>query len=128
MTYGIYHCVNIVTGKRNWANGVLLRAAALPEQDERLAAGPGLLARSFGLNKTHDNLTLSIENGIWIVESSLTKNMHQITVSTRIGISQAKDLPWRWYLKKSRSVSKRAKGDPNPKLNDSWRPYSCDGP
>ena len=128
MTYGIYHCVNIVTGRRNWANGVLLRAAAFPGKDERLASGPGLLARSFGLNKTHDNLELSIENGIWMVDNSLKENMQQITASTRIGISHAKDLPWRWYLKNSRSVSKRAKGDLTPKINDSWKPYLSNGP
>ena len=70
LTYGIYYCVNIVTDRKDWASGVLLRALAIPEENERIASGPGLLARRFGLNITHDNLALSIENGIWIIEKS----------------------------------------------------------
>jgi len=36
--------------------------------------------------------------------------------TTRIGISKAKKIKWRWYLKNSRSVSKRLKGDRTPKF------------
>ena len=36
--------------------------------------------------------------------------------TTRIGISKAKNIKWRWYLKNSRSVSKRLKGDKTPKF------------
>ena len=36
--------------------------------------------------------------------------------TTRIGISKAKNIKWRWYLKNSRSVSKRLKGDRTPKF------------
>ncbi|MFM8260477.1 MAG: DNA-3-methyladenine glycosylase, partial [Vulcanococcus sp.] len=43
VSYGIHHCVNVVTHKGEWANGVLLRALALPAQLERLAADPAML-------------------------------------------------------------------------------------
>ena len=49
VSYGIHHCVNVVTDRADWANGVLLRAVALPDEPERIAAGPGLLARRFGM-------------------------------------------------------------------------------
>ena len=39
--------------------------------------------------------------------------------TTRIGISKAKNIKWRWYLKRSRSISKREKGDRNPNLKNS---------
>ena len=43
-----------------------------------------------------------------------TQVIQKIIQTTRIGISKAKDLPWRWYLQNSRSVSKRAKNDRVP--------------
>jgi 3-methyladenine DNA glycosylase Mpg len=43
LTYGMHHCVNVVTDRLDWANGVLHRAVAL-------------LARWFGIDRRHDNL------------------------------------------------------------------------
>ena len=128
LTYGIYHCVNIVTYKSGWANGVLLRAIAIPNEHTRIAAGPGLLANRFGLNRSHDNLLVSEENGIWICKGRSANNMKQLIQTTRIGISKAKNLQWRWYMKSSRSVSKRATGDRCPSVLQSWEPRSEEGP
>ncbi len=128
LTYGIHHCVNIVTEKKGWASGVLLRAIAMPNEHHRVAAGPGLLAKRFGLNRNHDNSLISVENGIWLRKSSADTKMSPIIQTTRIGISQAKNLPWRWYMKNSRSVSKRALGDRSPKPSEAWSPSSKEGP
>ena len=122
LIYGTYYCVNIVTHKENHANGVLLRAIMIPREKEKIASGPGLLAKRFCLNKTHDNLPISLENGIWLTEKSSSIRMQKIVKTTRIGVSKARDLNWRWYLQSSRSVSKRAKGDRCPLLKDSWQP------
>ena len=122
LTYGIYHCVNIVTHKNRFANGVLLRSLALPNENERIASGPGLLANRFGLNRSHDNSLISIENGLWINKGFSKKDMTPVIQTTRIGISKAKSLPWRWYLQNSRSISKRAKGDRSPTLLKAWKP------
>tara|TARA_B100000579_G_scaffold396321_1_gene375021 strand:- start:107 stop:676 length:570 start_codon:yes stop_codon:yes gene_type:complete len=127
LSYGIYHCVNIVTGKKNWANGVLLRSLAIKGENERIAAGPGLLAKRFGLNRNHDNLPLSPKNDFWLTEGVGLKKMGAIVQTTRIGISQATDIPWRWYLESSRSVSKRVKGNKIPPTNKCWNPSSYEG-
>ena len=127
LSYGIHNCVNIVTGKKNWANGVLLRSIAIKGEDERIASGPGLLAKRFGLDRKHNNLLLSPENDFWLAERVDFKKMGKIIQTTRIGISQAKDIPWRWYLESSRSISKRAKGDKTPPTNKSWYPSSFEG-
>ncbi len=122
ISYGIHFCVNVVTDKINTASGVLLRAIALPDEKERIAAGPALLAKRFGFDLSHDGSRLTVENGFWITpRPSLTEQL-EIMQTTRIGISKAKHLPWRWYLKASRSVSKRVKGDRCPPLAASWVP------
>ena len=127
LSYGINSCVNIVTGEKNWANGVLLRSIAIKGENERIASGPGLLAKRFGLNRNFDNLPLSPTNGFWLIEGENLTRMENIVQTTRIGISQAKDIPWRWYLKSSRSVSKRAKGDRIPPKNKCWSPSTFEG-
>jgi len=119
--------VNVVTGKINWANGVLLRSLAINGENERIASGPGLLAKRFGLNTNHNNLVLSTENDFWITKSESHNKIGEIVQTTRIGISQAKDIPWRWYLKSCRSVSKRVKGDKTPPISKCWKPSSFDG-
>ena len=66
VSYGIHHCVNVVTGRGDWANGVLLRAAWLPGEPERIAAGPALLAKRFGLCKRHDAMAVDPGAGVWL--------------------------------------------------------------
>ena len=122
LTYGKYHCVNVVTYRNNLADGVLLRAIAIPNENERIAAGPGLLAKRFGLNRSHDNLLISMNKGLWLSKDPSSTMMSPIIQTTRIGISKAKDLPWRWYLQQSRSISKRKRGDHIPSLLKSWKP------
>jgi DNA-3-methyladenine glycosylase len=121
VSYGIHHCVNVVTGSAGRANGVLLRAAALPGSEERVAAGPALLARHFGINRGHDALAATAASGLWLapppppLQQLLAAEREPLCRTTRIGISQGQELPWRWYLRASRSVSRRARGDRTPK-------------
>jgi DNA-3-methyladenine glycosylase len=132
VSYGIHHCVNVVTDRPDWANGVLLRAVAMPEEPERVAAGPGLLARRFGLNRSHDATPARLDQGLWLAPrpAKLQDWMDRwpregptvITTTTRIGIRQGQELPWRWYLWPSRSVSRRARGDVTPRPAQAWRP------
>ncbi len=128
LIYGTYHCVNVVTNKTNFGNGVLLRSIALPDENERTASGPGLLAKRFGLTREHNNLKLSLEQGLWIAKGSSIKTMDNIHQTTRIGVSKGKDLRWRWYLRNSRSISKREKGDLCPSYSKAWQPSFNQGP
>ena len=122
VSYGIHHCVNVVTHKADWANGVLLRAAALPGESERVAAGPGLLARRFGMDRRHDRASVCGENELWLAPRPAALEQPALVTTTRIGITQGQELPWRWYLQASRSVSKRAKGDRLPARDGCWSP------
>jgi len=123
VSYGIHHCVNVVTDRAEWANGVLLRAVAIPAEPERVAAGPALLARRFGLDRSHDALPAQSRCGTWLAPrpphlEALGPN--DLVQTSRIGISQGQELPWRWYLSRSRSVSRRAPGDRMPPQAQTW--------
>ena len=122
VSYGIHHCVNVVTDRAEWANGVLLRAISLPDEPERVAAGPGLLARRFGIDRKRDASSVCGEHDLWLAPRSSALMDPMLTTTTRIGISQGQALPWRWYLQASRSVSKRARGDRSPKPAEAFRP------
>ncbi|MEB3184027.1 MAG: DNA-3-methyladenine glycosylase [Cyanobacteriota bacterium] len=124
VSYGIHHCVNVVTGRSDWANGVLLRALALPGEPERVAAGPALLARRFGLDRRHDGLVVGRHTGLWLappppplaawLAEARRRGEDPLCCTGRIGISRGQELPWRWYLRACRSVSRRASGDRPP--------------
>lgn len=114
VSYGIHHCVNVVTGRADWANGVLLRALALPGEPHRAAAGPGLLARRFALDRSHDASPARPDHAVWIAPRPEPIGPADLVQTSRIGISQGQDLPWRWYLRANRSVSRRLRQRPLP--------------
>jgi DNA-3-methyladenine glycosylase len=128
----------VVTDRAEWANGVLLRALALPGEPERVAAGPGLLARRFGLDRRHNALAARVDQGLWLAPqpARLQDRMEQwseegrqpVMATTRIGIREGQDLPWRWYLTPSRSVSRRARGDGTPRRERAWWPEEASQP
>lgn len=127
VSYGLHHCVNVVTGRADWANGVLLRAAWIPAEPERTCAGPALLARRFGIDRRDDNQPVVPDRGLWLAprppalaqwldgQPLAIPPPSPLVQTSRIGISQGQDLPWRWYLRCSRSVSRRAAGDRSPR-------------
>ena len=115
-SYGIHHCLNIVTDRKNFASGVLIRAVFIDNKDERLASGPGLVTRTFGIDTSLNSLNVLHNNSLWISYRESILEQKDLMQTTRIGISKAKNIKWRWYLKNSRSVSKRLKGDRKPKF------------
>ncbi len=115
-TYGIHHCLNIVTDKENFASGVLIRAVFIPKKNERSASGPGLVTKTLGIDTSFNSLEVLNNNSLWISPRESTLEKKDLIQTTRIGISKAKNIKWRWYLQNSRSVSKKFKGDRTPKF------------
>ena len=115
-SYGIHHCLNIVTDKENFASGVLIRAVSIAQKNERLASGPGLVTKTFGIDTSFNSLKVLNNDSLWISQRESILEKKDLMQARRIGISKAKNIKWRWYLKNSRSVSKRLKGDRTPKF------------
>ena len=117
-SYGIHFCLNIVTDREHFASGVLIRSVFIPKKNERLASGPGLVTKTFGIDMSFNSLKVFNNNSLWLTKRDSMLGEKDLIQTTRIGISKAKNIKWRWYLKNSRSVSKRLKGDRTPKLNN----------
>ena len=115
-SYGIHHCLNIVTDREDFASGVLIRAVFISDNNERLASGPGLVTKTFGIDMSFNSLRVIENKSLWIATRESNLEQKDLVQTTRIGITKAKNIKWRWYLKNSRSVSKRVKGDRAPKL------------
>ena len=74
------------------------------------------MTRTFGIDISFNSLEVINNNLLWISQGDSTVKQKDLIQTTRIGISKAKNIKWRWYLKNSRSVSKRIKGDKTPKF------------
>jgi DNA-3-methyladenine glycosylase len=107
LIYGMYYCMNIVTGPKGSGQAVLIRALELPHDSTSpyAASGPGKLCRYLEITKEQNGLKFCKENSLWL-ELSQTVDVSLIQTSTRIGISQGKEHLWRYYIKNNQYVSK----------------------
>ncbi len=116
LIYGMYWCINFTTEK-NQAGAVLIRAVEpLNKIDElkkarktdkitSLCSGPGKLCRAFGIDRNLNGLPLG--GKIKVFDDGF--GVRKIASSSRVGIKDARDLQWRFFIKNNEFVS-RPKG------------------
>jgi DNA-3-methyladenine glycosylase len=116
----MHWCANVVCGRAGEAGAVLLRAgspvagldairAARPKarRDRDLTSGPARLCQALGIDGTFDGADLvRAERGVTLSTDGEPLPGEPAT-STRIGLSQGADLPWRWYVRGHPDVSGR---------------------
>jgi DNA-3-methyladenine glycosylase len=123
LIYGMYHCFNVVTDADGVASGVLIRALQLnavpkgfsdvsEKKRSRLASGPGKLCKILEIDRTLNGLPLDAGEPLWLehrsaeFQEAIESGTINLVQTTRIGISQGMDLPWRWYIGNYPAVSK----------------------
>lgn len=113
-SYGIHWCFNLVCREAGHGAGVLIRALeplwgleAMRERrgglaDRLLCAGPGRLCQALAIDGSHDGLPLT--EPPFLLEPAAA----EVTVlaGPRIGISRAREVPWRFGLAGSRYLSR----------------------
>ncbi len=116
-TYGMHHCFNVVTNK-GFGEAILIRAVEpikgielmkknrKTEDIHNLCNGPAKLTQAFQISRKEDELNLLNENSKLRLRIPHKKEKIQIVSAKRIGISQAKDKLYRFYVKGSKFVSR----------------------
>jgi DNA-3-methyladenine glycosylase len=121
--YGIHHLFNVVTGPRDHAHAVLIRALEPLEGietmmerrqmfkpgDPRLTRGPGALSVALGLNSSFSGHSLiDRQSMIYIEDRSIRFPEDRIAAGIRIGVESAGESakwPWRFYVRNHPNVS-----------------------
>ncbi len=127
LIYGLYHCFNIVTDQDGVPSAVLIRALQLDSLPTgvdgskqnllRIAAGPGKLCRVMQIDRSLNGSALQPSEPLWLehrggqFQQQLDCQAVTFVQTTRIGLSQGVDLPWRWYLSNCPAVSRLGKLD-----------------
>lgn len=118
-TYGMHWCANVSCGEVGEGVGVLFRAIepvagielmrlARPKakRDRDIGSGPARLTQAFGITGELDGADLvKGDAGLRIVDDGTPPPEHPMT-GPRVGISRAKELPWRWYVPDHAHVSR----------------------
>lgn len=117
LSYGLHHCVNVVTDREGIASAVLLRAVeplvgmdimqtrrgiAVPT---RLARGPGNLCQAFAIDRHLDTWDLTLGQHLWCARLASSLQV-DIAVTPRVGLSVGHELPLRFYVVASPFVSR----------------------
>ena len=113
-TYGMHYCVNVTTNE-GAVGAVLIRAIEPTEGIElmkerrgtekllNLCSGPGKLCKAFGITKEQNGLPIEAPFTIFDAPSISDRD---IVIDTRIGITRAAELPWRFSLRGNPHVSR----------------------
>ena len=117
-TYGMHYCLNVVTDEYDHGAAVLLRALepvrgqdimyvrrpkAIHERD--LLSGPAKLTQAMDIDLIQNGIDLVQGETMYLTKGKLRKD-ETVDCSTRIGIKQARDFPWRFFISGSEFVSK----------------------
>ena len=99
MVYGMHHCLNVVTEKKNFPAAVLIRGIAV-EGGNVMLDGPGKLCRFLKIDRKFNGWDLTEGKKLWI-EKGIKIKKPRIKKSKRVGIDYAgkcKHYLWRFYL------------------------------
>ncbi len=119
-TYGLHMMLNLVCAPEGTAEAVLVRALEPADgialmranrggiaETKQLTNGPGKLAQALALTRlAHNGLGITTLGGELAVLPRETPPF-EIVETTRIGISQGIELPWRYYVRGNAYVSRK---------------------
>lgn len=115
-SYGMHYCCNVVAGPAGHGAAVLIRAVEPLEGEdfmserrkglkgEQLTNGPAKLCYALNIDKTMNGHYLKEPPLKLVIKDPVPQTA--IVQTTRVGISKGRELPWRFYLKGNKYVSR----------------------
>jgi DNA-3-methyladenine glycosylase len=118
-SYGMHWCANAVCGEVGEGVAVLLRAVSpvrgasqmrrargYPERDRDIGSGPAKLCQALGITKALDGADLVTgDRGLKLATDGLAPP-DRPGQGSRVGISVAREHPWRWWVPGDPNVSR----------------------
>jgi len=101
MIYGMYHCFNIVTEKKDFPAAVLIRGVQIKKVDYNKTNGPGKLCKFLRIDKKFNRWDITRGEKLWIEGRDSNIKLPRIKKSKRMGIDYAKhcrEYLWRFHL------------------------------
>lgn len=102
MVYGMYHCLNIVTEKKDFPAAVLIRGIKIEKVDYQKTNGPGKLCKFLEVDKKLNGWDVTKGEKLWVVcQRQVRPGRIKIKKAKRIGIDYAghcKHYLWRFYI------------------------------
>ena len=115
LIYGMYHCLNVVTERKEFPSAVLIRAI---EIDGELIDGPGRLCRALQIDRRLNRVDLTTGEFLWFEDRGALVRRGDVETHPRIGVDYAGEWakkPWRFRLRKvtapTRTGRIKTKGD-----------------
>ncbi len=128
-SYGIHLCANISCGPDGVAAAVLLRAAVVESGADLAQSRRGPLVQSVGLARGPGNLCAALgiwmdDNGVDVFDTGSPVNVQlsessRTSAGPRVGVSQAADRAWRFWLNGRPEVSAYRRSPRAPRVGDS---------
>jgi DNA-3-methyladenine glycosylase len=116
-TYGMHHCMNLVCGPPGMPTGILLRAAQIVDgaelarkrrpaakSDRELARGPARLVEALAVTRADDGADVC-GGGPLTVRYGTPPVRELIRTGPRVGLRDAPDFPWRFWIANDPTVS-----------------------
>lgn len=121
LCYGIHYLFNVVTSVNGEPHAVLIRGVEpiigkdiielrrnMPATKAAVSAGPGSAAKALGIDRSFNGKDLTGDE-VWIEDHGVRYPPDDIVACPRIGVAYAQehaDLPWRFFVKGNKYVSK----------------------
>lgn len=120
VAYGLHRCLNVVTGKVGEGAAVLMRSARVEHghhwvrqrrpntaDDAALLRGPGCLGAGLGIDLADGGEDLLNPGAALVLaDDGMRIDKAQRDRGPRVGVSQARERRWRWWIRNVPEVSK----------------------